>query len=100
MIQPSLTIREFSYKLVAGSTKEVLAEAASRRLRESHPFSVVLGEVANHRLRALRRNWVVLVAEASHQLRALYSNWVVPGVAASRQRLMCDRLSPVYRLKG
>ena len=82
MIQPSLTIREFSYKLVAGSTKEVLAEAASRRLRESHPFSVVLGEVA------------------SHQLRALHSNWAVPGVEASRQRLMCNRLSSVYRLTG
>ena len=100
MIQPSLTIREFSYKLVAGSTKEVLAEAASRRLRESHPFSVVLGEVANHRLRESHPFSVVLGEVASHQLRALHSNWAVPGVEASRQRLMCDRLSSVYRLTG
>jgi len=78
----------------------VLGEAASRRLRESHPFSVVLGEAASRRLRESHPFSVVLGEVANHRLRALRWNWVVPGVEASRQRLMCDRLSPVYRLKG
>jgi len=43
---------------------------------------------------------VVLAEVASHRLRALLSKLVAPVAAASRQRSMCDRLRPVYRLQG